>query len=323
MNRIQQWINTMPSHRARRSLKGIQDHRFGEAVPESDLKGYKPGSVFTLENAILGQSMLWVNIGTEAACLFVPFGPVVGYGIAFAGGPVDLEDAAALTTISLPGVIQQDDMCYASHCITDDNGQFRSIAPTAGHDSLAITVNASNPTDNIDAYYCGVRNKCTPEYDIVFAGEYPGDADDDSIAITIAGLLATDMAFVTPLTTDDADTIDLVVCTANTLTITVSADPLSAHTYSYMVLRKRGTFKPSHYIAYAGEAISDGGDTAETEAVSGVLATDIVISQWAASNDNDCFIEAAIASEDLITWETTNDPVSTEHTFNYLVLRAY
>ena len=294
-----------------------------ENVPASGGNGYAPGCVVMLKNPVLGQSPMWRNIGSKTSCLFVPEGQLLGYGFAFAGGPVDLEDAAALTTVSLPGLIQQNDLCFASKCVTTGADQFRSVAPTSGKDSLAITINAADPTNSMDAYYAAARDKCVPAFDVFAAGEYVAvDGDDATIAITITGLLATDIALVYPLTTDDTDTINLVVCTANTLTITVSADPEVAHSYSYVILRKRGTFKPSHYIAYAGQHVCVGGGTTEAITVSGALATDIVIAQWAVSNDDDCLIETAIASADTVTITTTDDP-GTDHTVNYLVLRAY
>jgi hypothetical protein len=343
-NKIQRYLNYIADPRARRSLKalfsrfdfnnpkGLTTWAEGTTVPASGGVGYAIGCTFTKTDASLGQSPGWVNLGTETSCLFVPNGPQTGYGIAFAGGPVSLTDAADETYVSLPGVIQSDDICFASHCITDAADQFKTVGPVAGADSI-ITAGVGgllidmamggNPTDSIDAYYCGARNKCTPEYDIFNAGEYAAvGGDSDAIAITIAGLLATDMAFVTPLATDDADTIDLVVCTANTLTITVSADPITAHSYQWMILRKRGTFKPSHYIAYANQQVTVGTAAFETFTEAGVLATDIVIAQWNTSDDDDCFIEEAAAAANGIVIECTNDP-STAHNMSYLVLRAY
>lgn len=298
----------------------------GSAIPTAATAGYSVGSIFLLEGAVLGQSANWINQGTAASCLFVPFGPVNGYGCAFAGGPVDLEDAADETTVALPGVIQADDICFASHLITAAADQFKTVGPSAGKDSLLIDMAmGANPTDSMDAVYAGFRNKCTPEYDIFAAGERVCvDGDSAAVAITVAGVLATDLCFVTPLTTDDTDTINLVVPTANTITVTMSADPHTdeAHSWSYMVLRKRGTFAPSHYVAYAGSHVCVGGDTAETATVAGVLATDVVISQWSVSDDDDCFIEECAAAANSIVWQTTDNP-GTGHTADYVVLRAY
>lgn len=295
----------------------------GSTIPAAGTAGYNPGCKFTLSNVSLGQCPEWVNIGTAASCLFVPTGLVYGYGFALAGGPVDLTDAAALTTVALPAKIAATDLCLATKCVTTGADQFRSVAPTSGKDSLAITANAADPTNSMDAYYAALRNNCVPEYDIFAAGEYVAVADDDAtIAITVAGVLATDIAFVNFLTSDDTDTINLVACTADTVTITESADPLLAHSYSYVVLRPRGTFAPSHYIAYCGEHTTVGGAAAEALTVTGILATDIVISCFSAADDNDCFIESVIASADTITWDFTQDPV-TEHKLIYAVLRAY
>ena len=295
----------------------------GSTVPAAATAGYNPGCIFHKTNAALGQAPRWINMGSATSCLFVPEGPVMGYGFAFAGGPVDLTDAAALTTVSLPGKIVATDLCLATKCVTTGADQFRSVAPTSGKDSLAITINAADPTDSMDAYYAGLRNMCVPEYDIFAAGERVAVAGDDAtIAIAVTGVLATDIAFVNFLATDDTDTINLVACTAGVVTVTQSADPITEHSYSYVVLRPRGTFRPSHYIAYCGEHTTVGGAAAEALTVAGVLATDIVISGFSAANDDDCFIESVIASANRITWTLTQDPV-TDHKLIYVVLRAY
>jgi len=295
----------------------------GSTIPAAGTADYNPGCKFTLTNATLGQCMEWVNIGTATSCLFVPTGLVYGYGFALAGGPVDLEDAAALTAVSLPAKIQAGDLCLATKCVTTGADQFRSVAPTSGKDSMAITINAADPTNSMDAFYAALRDKCVPGYDIFAAGEYVAVTGDGvAVAITVTGVLATDIAFVNFLTTDDTDTINLVACTADTVTVTVSADPEVAHSFSYMVLRPRGTFTPSHYVAYCGEHTTLGSDPAEALTVTGVLATDIVISGFSAADDDDCFIESVIASANTITWTFTQDPV-TDHKLIYAVLRAY
>lgn len=300
----------------------------GTTIPTAAGAGYAPGCEFILSDASLGQCPKWVNFGTAASCAFYPAGPVMGHGCAFAGGPVDLTDAADETNVSLPGVIQQTDYCFASHCVTAAADQFNTVVPTAGKDSLLINMAmGGNPTDSMDAYYAGFRDKCVPTHDIWAVGQISClAADDATIARTITGLLATDIAIVTQSVLDDEDTINLVVCTADTLTITMSADPGAvdaAKIWNYMILRARGTFAPSHYVAYAGQRVAVGGDTtAVVITVTGTLATDIAIVQCYDSDDDDCFVEGAVCTADTLTLELTNDPV-TDHSWSYLILRAY
>ena len=142
----------------------------GTSVPTSATAGYAPGCRFTLTDAVLGQTMEWVNINTLASCLFVPTGPQIGYGIAFAGGPVSLTDAADETYVSLPGIIRPTDICFATHCTTDAADQFKTVLPVAGSDDIVTDgvggllidmAMGGNPTDSLDAEYMGVRNRCT------------------------------------------------------------------------------------------------------------------------------------------------------------------
>lgn len=318
---------TSPIINSRLNTAGYIISSSGAAVPTAATAGYAPGSVFILDDATLGKSLMWINQSTAASCLFVPFGPVMGYGCAFAGGPVSLTDAADETYVSLPGIIRLGDLCFAQHAITDAADQFNTIVP-ASEDRLLINMAMSgNPTDSMDANFAGFRNKCTPTYDIFAAGTRKClTADTDAVAITIAGLLATDIAIVTQERQTSTQTIDLVVCTAGTLTITYSADPGAtddAQRWNYMILRPRGTFAPSHYVAYAGQRVAVGGDTtAVVITVAGALATDIAIVQTFDADDDDCFVEAAVMTAGVLTLELTNDPV-TDHSWSYLVLRAY
>ena len=89
-----------------------------------------------------------------------------------------------------------------------------------------------------------------------------------------------------------------------------------------VVIRPRGTFKPSHYIAYANQQVTVGTAAAETLTETGVLATDVCIAQWNTSNDDDCFIEEAVCAADGIVIECTDDP-ATDHNMSYIVARAY
>ena len=303
---------------------GYITHSYGAAIPTAATAGYAPGALFNLTGASLGQSPNWINQGSATSCLFVPYGPVLGYGFALGTDyPVALTDADPLTAVAMAG-LRQSDLCFATKVVTDGADQFRSVKPTSGAASVAVTINAADPTDSMTAHVVAVRNKCEPIYDIFAAGERVAVAGDDAtVAITVTGVLTTDIAFANYVASDDTDLIQLVVCTADTVTVTCSADPEVAHTIAYMVLRQRGTFTPSHYIAYAGDHTTVGGAVkVEAKTVTGVAATDIVISNFTVNNSNTDFIEKVVASANTITWTVTDDPTNA-HALAYLVLRAY
>ena len=140
-------------------------------------------------------------------------------------------------------------------------------------------------------------------------------------AITIPGVLATDIAFVNYGATNDTDVITKAVCSVNTLTVTCSADPSTAHSIHYVVIRPRGTFKPSHYIAYAGKHTTVGGAAAEAVTISGALSTDIPIVIYNTTNDTDSILKVVMTT-DTMTVTCSADP-STVHAFSYMLLRAY
>jgi len=327
-NKIQQFINYVADPRARASLTGIYKYQQqGDTIPPAAGTGYPTGAKFLLTNAAPGQCTEWTNVGTVASCLFVPTGPINGYGCAFAGGPVDLTDDADETYVEIPGHLQSTDLCFAQHSLTAAADQFNTVVPVGVGTLLINMAMGGNPTDSMDANYAGFRANCTPTHDIWAAGTVSClAADDATIARTITGLLATDIAIVTQERQSSTQTLNLVVCTANTLTITYSADPGAsdgAQKWNYMILRPRGTFKPSHYVAFAGQYTALTADTtAVAITVTGALATDIAIVQCYDSDDDDCFVEGAVMTANTLTLELTNDPV-TDHSWSYLVLRAY
>ena len=137
-----------------------------------------------------------------------------------------------------------------------------------------------------------------------------------------AGVLAGDIAFAYFSDTDDTDTIASVKCTAGVVTITENADPVTDHSYFYVVLRARGTFKPSHYVAYAGQHTCAGGDAVEAATVTGLLATDIIISVIGDATCSAANILKVVPTANTITWTFNADP-TVGHAITYAALRAY
>lgn len=290
----------------------------GATVPTAATAGYAPGCIFTLAGASLGQCPNWINQGTSASCLFVPFGPTMGYGVLRAGGPVTSAGGDAAESISLQGAVWDTDIAFAGHEVSDDSDQIVAVISNEG--SIDITGSADPATAH--AYvYALLRNQCAPEWDIFAAGTHTTAGGGAGEAITVAGVLATDIALVNYSATNDTDVVSDVLCSANTVTVTCSADPSTAHGLHYVVLRPRGTFEPSHYIAYAGTHTTVGGAAAEAVTVTGAAATDIPIVCYRVTNDTDSILKVAMTANTM-TVTCSADP-STAHGFAYMILRAY
>lgn len=290
----------------------------GTSVPASGTAGYAVGCEFLLRNASLGQAFKWINHGTTASCAFYPVGPVFGYGVNVAGGPVTSVGGDTTETISLEGIITPPDYAIVGHEVSDDNDQIAKAYCSEG--SIIITCSA-DPLTAHGYVYAGLRNKCVPGFDIFAAGTHTTVGGAAAEAITVTGVLASDIAFANYSATDDTDTISDVVCSADTVTVTCSADPSTTHGLHYVVLRPRGSFKPSHYIAYVGYHATVGGAAAEAITVTGALATDIPIVIYNTTDDTDTILKA-VATADTLTVTCSADPGAT-HAFTYMLLRAY
>lgn len=290
----------------------------GDIVPVTGSSGYKPGCLFIKSATVYGQATQWINIGTVSSCIFVPVGPVSGYGIKLAGGPVTSVGGDTSETITRSGLILSTDIAFVGHKVSDDTDQI--VAAISANDAINITGSA-DPSTAHGYVFATLRRNITPEWDIVYAGTHKCVGGSTAEAITISGVLATDLAFVNYGATDDTDVIAKAACTANTLTVTCSADPSTTHSIHYMIIRPRGTFKPSHYIAYAGTHTTVGGAAAEAVTITGALATDIPIVVYNTTNDTDSILKV-VMSANTMTVTCSADPL-TAHAFSYMILRAY
>jgi hypothetical protein len=291
----------------------------GSSIPTAATAGYNPGAIFNLTNATLGQSTQWVNQGTADSCLFVPMGSVVGYGINAAGGPVDCVNGSAASTLG-QDLVMATDIAFSGHAVSDDNDQIISVIATAGKANITSTASA-DPLTAHDYVWAALRNKCIPTWDVFAAGTTATAGGNVAEAITVTGALVGDIALANYSATDDTDTISDVAVTADTVTVTASADPSTTHGYHYAVMRPRGTFAPSHYIAYAGVHTTVGTAAAEPITVTGALATDIPIVVYNTTNDSDTILKVVVTA-DTVTVTCSADP-STAHKLAYMLLRAY
>jgi len=298
----------------------------GSTIPVTGASGYNPGCKFILSSASLGKNIEWVNQGSATSCLFVPSGAGFGYGFAWAGGPVDCVNGETATQYAVDGNVGLADICFAAHQVSDDNDQIIGVACAEStapgeQNSLLITASA-DPLTAHDYVYAGLKNKCVPKFDVFAAGTHTTVGGAAAEAITITGAKAGDLAFVCLGSTDDTDTISDSICTTDTLTVTLSADPSTTHSIHYVILRERGTFKPSHYVAYAGQHTCVGGDATEVATVTGVLSDDIIMSVIEDATSGATNILKVVPTTNTVTWTFNADP-TVGHLINYAVLRAY
>lgn len=289
----------------------------GTISPPAAKSGYSIGCEYTKTNAVGGQCTKWINHGTAASCSFRPVGPVMGYGFNLASTKAFVSGTAGLIETLFAKIVSSD-IALASHATSDDNDQLISVI--TGTNTVTIT-NGADPLAAHSAQYAILRNGCVPDYDIFAAGTHTTVGGAAAEAITITGALATDIALVTYAVTDDTDTISKVVMTANTATVTFSADPLTTHAVHYCILRPRGSFKPTHYVFAAGKQTTVGGAAAEAITVTGALPGDVAIVNYAVTDDTDSILKAVVTAGTL-TITASADP-GTTHALSYALLRAY
>lgn len=290
----------------------------GATVPTTGLAGYNPGCVFIKSAVSLGQAIRWINVGTAASCLFVPDGLTYGYGISLAERSIASAGGDTTEVITRSALIRSTDIAIVNHAVSDDVDQIVS-AITA--DNTITIVGSADPITAHSYSYALLKNRCIPEWDIVAAGTYVTTGGSPSFGIAVSGVLATDIAFVNYGATNDTDVVSEVICAANNILVRCSADPSTVHSLHYVVIRPRGTFKPSHYIAYAGSHTTVGGAAAEAVTVAGALATDIPIVIYNTTNDTDSILKVVMTTNTM-TVTCSADP-STVHAFSYMLLRAY
>lgn len=328
--KFEDYINYVPEPRTRRCMRalfemfnkqgGTYTTATGDTIPTAGTAGYAAGCRFVLPNATLGQCPNWINVGSETSCLFVPDGPVLGYGFTSAGAR---QATSGSTTEEIVGPWANTDIAIAGHIKSDDDDYIASVRITDDDSALLITASA----DPIAAhgYLWGVlRNKCVPGWDIAYAGQAASTAAATT-AITVTGVAASDIALACYAATDDVDAIEKVVCTANTITVSHSDTSSTAHTINYMVIRPRGAFAPSHYVAFAGQDVATTADSSgiatNDVTLTGALATDLAFVVMSTQGGT-IEVAAATMATDKLTVQFSANP-STTSAFSYFVLRAY
>jgi len=159
----------------------------------------------------------------------------------------------------------------------------------------------------------------TDDYSVLVAGGFTALTGSATQSIPFIGFNASDIAFARMQTTDDTDTLSSVISAAGKVTVVQSADPLAAHKYDFFVLRQGAI--PSSRIFASGSFTTAGGDANEAIPVTGLLASDVVITQLHTKGASPVTIVTAIAAAGQINVVMSADP-STDHIIKYFVLRA-
>lgn len=288
------------------------------SVPANGGSGYAIGCVLTKSNAANGQCATWVNQGTATSCSFRPFGPVIGYGFNAGGGAVACSNGVT-AFVSTDMRVRAEDIQFLQFLGSDDSDNILAQKAT---DGVVTATLSADPLVAHSIRYATLRSGCVPEFDIYAAGKATSTAGQVYNDITVTGVTASDLVFACYSASDDSDIITKAAYqAADTVRVTMSADPLTAHELSYVVLRPRGSFKPSHYVFTAGVHTTVGGAAAEAITVTGMLATDIPIVFYNTTNDTDTIVKS-VPTAGTLTVTMSADP-STAHKLAYMVLRAY
>jgi len=78
---------------------------------------------------------------------------------------------------------------------------------------------------------------------------------------------------------------------------------------------------PSHIVVYAGEVTTAGGDAAESESVTGVLATDLVVGSIHTEGASPVTLDRIVCTAGAVESTWSADP-SNDHVYTYIVYRA-
>ncbi len=144
----------------------------------------------------------------------------------------------ATIAITATGVLSTD-YAFGQVVVTDDTDTISGL--TTATDSIVIKASSDPAADDVHSwdYFClSPYGLFQPTHYVAYAGNRVAvGGDTTTIVITATGALATDKVLVLHATSDDGDTINKAVVTADTITLLATADPETAHSYNWMLIR--------------------------------------------------------------------------------------
>lgn len=156
----------------------------------------------------------------------------------FAHGSATSAGGDATETVTITGALATDKVLVT---VTDDGTNSVTISDAKMTANTLTVVFSGDPSSDATFDYVVFRpaGSFAPTAKIAAMGQYTSIAGDTTTVgpFTATGVLATDTIILIHATSDDTDTIQGVVPAAGTITLTVSADPVTDHSYTWMAVR--------------------------------------------------------------------------------------
>lgn len=299
----------------------------GTVVPADATAGFAVGCDFIKTDAASGEQSHYTNGGSATSSSFRPVaGATAGWSITAATiGTLCTNGSTTLPVPLGPSGFKSTDPAFMHFSTTDDGDYVVEEVNAATVLGIGITPELS--ADPLSAHAVQVaflQQGGIPGFVCTHAGTIATVADSSGVAtndITVTGAAVGDLAFACFSVTDDSDQLGgAVVSAADTLTVTMSADPSTTHTVAYAVFAPAGRAAAAYRIAFAGQHTSTA-VAANAVAITGALATDVAIAQVGTKGSTPRTIVSTLMSAGVMTITFAGDP-STDHVVPYMILRA-
>jgi hypothetical protein len=268
---------------------------------------------------------LYINHGTAMLAQFIPISQdPAEFVITDAGNFLLTDNDTAVAPTRATHAIRCNSLAesMASLCANAAAHQIYQWAVTA-----ADTISAAYPDSGATTSYNWLiaQKGGVPKYDIIFCGTHTCVGTDGTEDITLAGCLATDLAFVQQNTAGGtARALHGVTAGADKITVILAGSPTTgtAIVYNYMVLRARGVSQPTHYIHKTATYTSLDADTAAMVITDAdVKTTDVVFAMCNTPALTSYVLSCKVTAAGTITLTASAD-VGADVVYQYFVFRA-
>lgn len=156
----------------------------------------------------------------------------------FAAGTVTTTGGDATETETVTGALATD-KCIVT--ITDGGTNDETLASAKMTANTLTTKYSGDPGADCVYNYVVFRpaGSFVSAYKIPYMGSHTTVGGDTTEVITATGVVATDKIILIHATSDDTDYVKTITPTANTITTVASADPSTAHSYTWMAIRAK------------------------------------------------------------------------------------